>query len=150
MLETLFEGKERLDGFSRKVGNALSPVFREFGGYRKRRLREHIAAGKDPYGKAYSPLNPAYARRKRKKYGSKPILEASGKAISTHKTYYNNASGLYSETLEADHAKHHQYGTKTMSRRRYIPDEADGLPKEDEVVLVKLIKNRIKQNISNT
>lgn len=147
MLETLFEGGDRLRNLH-KVGDRLTPTFKKFGAYRKRRLVDHINAGRDPYGKTYAPLNPLYAKRKRQKYGSKPILVASGKAIRSHRFYYNNSSGIYSEVIDPRYAYSHQWGTKHHPKRLYLPEPERGLPDEDEAVLVKLIKQRINQDIS--
>ncbi len=48
------------------------------GGLMLRGVRSHFEAQKNPGGSTFRALTPAYAEAKRKRFGDKPILEATG------------------------------------------------------------------------
>lgn len=115
------------DQFAAQVGDVL-PMLREVQQYLRQSRKYHTSRGIDPYGNPYKPLNPAYAARKLKRWGRKPILTASGDMVRG-----------YSSEIRTDHearliesypypAAEHQEGIGIMPQRLLFPTAAAGLP----------------------
>ncbi len=66
-----------------REGGLTSADFTAMGELILRAVRTHMEAQRGPGGAAFRPLSDAYAAAKRKKFGDKPILEASEQLVDT-------------------------------------------------------------------
>lgn len=96
----------------------LVPVFEDHVG------KQFRAEGHGPNRGAWSPLTPKYAARKRKVYGQKPVLEATGTmraALTESSSPFANRAYTATQfnfgTQGVPYASFHQSGTKKMVDR---------------------------------
>lgn len=100
----------------------LTPVFEWFGqymvgegGFEGSIMRNFAAEGRP---KPWTPLSPAYAKRKRQKYGNRPILVASG-AMKRGFRFEATPRTLRIWNLR-DYYVYHQRGTRKMPQRQML------------------------------
>lgn len=92
----------------------------------------------------WAPLSPRYAADKARRWGSKPILEASGamKASLTGTGGRNISRQIGGDTLEfgtsVPYARYHQTGTSRMPQRRILD-----LTEDDRRGLMKLLQRHL-------
>jgi phage gpG-like protein len=130
----------------RQLG-AWKGVQSEFYKIQKAQFGSEGSAGKS--GK-WQALSPGYAKAKQKRYGSRPILTASGTLYKSLTSA--NASGAVVEMTAQEltlgtsvkYVGYHQRGTKRMPRREPI-----SFTNEQEKQLMKPIQDKLKQLIAN-
>lgn len=105
--------QKRLDDIDKKLKD-FTPVFEEFGQYMLKSIdRTHQSEGRP---NRWVPLTPATLKDKeRKGYGSKKILERTGRLIRSYR--YEAKPKSFSLKNLAPYHKYHQYGTKHMPAR---------------------------------
>jgi len=87
-------------------------------------------------GEAWAPLSPRYAIQKRRRWGQKPILIASGRMYRGFS--FNATRKNMVIRNETDYAKYHQFGTSKMPARKWLQ-----LMKSDYNVLRKNAKDYV-------
>lgn len=108
-----------LDRFTAGVSD-LRPAFEDIGIDVREILVEHFAQE----GNGWAPLTPAYAAKKRRLYGDKPILRATDRMFESLTS--RDAAGNITEIGEMAaaygtnvfYARYHQTGTSRMAQRK--------------------------------
>lgn len=80
------------------------------------RMKADTEAGRDPYGRAYSPHMPATIRR----YGQHQLLKLSGAGIDSLKAVPASGAGI--EVSADEHMTFTQAGTPTQDVRAVLPN----------------------------
>ena len=117
------------------------PLLEAWAAYRRSAFRQQIARRVDPYDEPYAPLTAAYLKQKRKKWGNRPILSASGRMVKTHDV---KVIGSYVREVIGGAAQYHQRGNKRLKRRLLMYDSR-GLPAAAQNKLLELAIKRIKR-----
>lgn len=126
----------------------MRPVWDKFIPYIRRRNSVTFRQQSSPFGEPWPALDPAYAKRKRKKWGNKPILVASGELKRAASV--KGASGQFLE-MEPSYmtftvirlagwfnvGRLHQQGGKFHPRRTWL-----GLKLPDDLIALKAYVDR--------
>lgn len=110
---------------------------RRYADYCTQTFFNRIIAGKDPYGNNHKPLTPKYKRWKLKRTKN-PILMLSGKTIKKYRAIPSKFG--VTEIIDSKIAAYHQYGTKRLPVRLYLPTGAKGLPNKQGIKLFSILK----------
>jgi phage virion morphogenesis protein len=113
----------------------MTPAFNAVG--------EHIASlvdlnfrdASDPYGTPWLPL-----KKPRKNGSSKPLNDTG--ILKNSITQHPTADSVTIGTNEL-YGKHHQFGTKHVPQRAFLPTEDQGLPFDWEQEVVNIIRQHI-------
>jgi hypothetical protein len=113
-----------------------------------------IGAGRAVDGAKFQRLSPEYAARKKRKYGSKPILVATGKLLGAVAggSGWRQWVGKKSMTLKVDipYASYHQEGTQRMPQRNFFLTKDGTLTKMDYAQLLQAMSGNIDDAIKAT
>lgn len=109
-------------------------LLQDFADYRRQRFNSTAARGVDPYDRPYASLSRLYAVQKAKRYGSRPILTATGGTIGSYQSDVSDRQ--IKETVDGGTAVYHQFGTSKMPKRQLLPGE--GLPPKDAQKMIEL------------
>lgn len=116
--------------------------------FRKIEKEQFAGEGIGPSGK-WKALSAAYAKRKIKKWGSTPILQASGRLVKS--LTGNSSDSVVEKTADeltigttVPYAGYHQRGTKTMPSRPPVD-----LSEQHTDRLGKVITRKMKQLVAN-
>ena len=110
-LQYTLEGIERGLSDMRPAWESIGDIFRAF-------MRQVFRSQGSYGGSAWQPLNPAYAMYKRRRYGSKPILQATGALMAS---FTNKASPEHVARIGPSFA---EFGSRT----RYAKAHQFGFP----------------------
>lgn len=95
----------------------------------------NIADGKDSSGKKFTPLSSKYAKYKKKKVGSKPILSFSGSMIASYDSEVEGNQLI--EQVKSPIAIFHQEGTGRLPKRSLLPDAWEDIPLRERKEILK-------------
>lgn len=119
-------------------------LLQEIADYRRQRFQATAARGIDPYDRPYASLSRMYALQKAARYGSRPILTATGGTIGSYKV--DASDRQIKETVDGGTAGYHQFGTSKMPRRQLLPGE--GLPPKDTQKLIEITMIYLEEQFS--
>ena len=118
--------------------------------FRKVEAEQFASEGSRGESGAWKPLTPKYAAIKSRKWGNKPILQASGKGYQSL-TQEGAEGSVYEESAQEltlgttlKHMKPHQTGTSKMPARPPID-----LTRDQKQRLMKPVQDKLKQLIAN-
>lgn len=106
-------------------------------------ILQNMKAEGRTYSEAYTPLNPSYAIRKFRRWGSKPILEASGHMKSNFKSIFEpRRLTIYNPT---EYFGTHQkgYPQKNIPRRRMFVMHQSLVSR-----VIEIFKKNLKQSFN--
>lgn len=111
--------------------------------------KQHFAAGGAGQSGGFAPLKPAYAKAKARKWGSVPILTASGRMMrsltsDTGDSVVIKEPQALTVGTSLKYAGYHQTGTSRMAQRKPID-----LTQQQNDYIVEPISIKIKQLIAN-
>jgi phage gpG-like protein len=108
--------------------------------------REHKdvwAKEQDPWsGDKWKELKPDYKQKKEMKFGSQPILRASGRMQDQMKIRANTDGTFQVQTTKYGAA--HQFGTEKLPQRTWVGIPEAAVPKIEEIVLKNLFQRKGK------
>ena len=103
--------------------------------------RDTWAREQDPWdGSKWKELKPAYREKKELKYGTQPILRASGRMQDNMKIRANNDGTFQVQTTK--YGAYHQFGTAKMPQRVWAGIPESAMPKMMDIVMKNLFNKK--------
>lgn len=135
---------DRYDAQFDDLSNIWPDVRDEFWSIEKQQFRSEGVAG----GDKWKPLSPAYAKAKLRRYGAKPILQATGDLYAsltgeTGDTFYQTTKTSIEIGTTLPYARYHQHGTDKMPARppiRFSKQQQENLSKVIQKALIRELR----------
>ena len=103
--------------------------------------KDYWVREQDPWdGSKWKDLKPKYRQQKELKFGTQPILRASGKMQDQMKIKANSDGTFNVQTTKYGAA--HQYGTDKLPQRTWVGIPESAVPKIGDIVLKNLSNKR--------
>jgi phage gpG-like protein len=123
----------------KQLGDITDILKREYSSISK----DLIAEAKKTYHKEENPYGEAWPARKHNKPW--PILNKTGNMLKSFKGHPRKDGYLL--TNQAAYSGYHQFGTKNMAQRLFLPEASRGIPKSWQKLIQKKLNAALRKRL---